>query len=64
LIALELRDGDDVERLLKYAEPLAPVILRVGWSPDVDILAPWQAIEIVFANGERVPARKGTNNIS
>jgi hypothetical protein len=64
LVALELRDGDDVERLRMFADPLAPVTLRVGWRPDVDILAPWQAIEIVFANGERVPARKGTNNIS
>jgi len=64
LVALEVRDGDDVERLRKYAHPLAPVTLRVGWNPEIDILAPWQAIEIVFANGERVPARKGTNNIS
>jgi hypothetical protein len=64
LVTLEVRDGDDVERLRKYAQPLAPVTLRVKWSPDVDILAPWQAIEIVFANGERVPARKGASNIS
>ena len=64
LVTLEVRDGDDVERLRKYAQPLAPVTLRVGWSPDIDILAPWQAIEIVFANGERIQARKGTSNIS
>ena len=64
LVALEVRDGDDVEKLRKYAQPLAPVTLRVEWSPDIDILAPWQAIEIVFASGERIPARKGTSNIS
>ena len=64
LVTLEVRDGDDVEKLRKYAHPLAPVTLRVEWSPDIDILAPWQAIEIVFANGERIPARKGTSNIS
>jgi hypothetical protein len=64
LIALEVRNGDDVERLRKYANPLAPATLRVGWRPDIDILSPWQAIEIVFASGERVPARKGTSNIS
>ena len=64
LVALEVRDGDDVEKLRKYAHPLAPVTLRVEWSPDIDILAPWQAIEIVFASGERIPARKGTSNIS
>jgi hypothetical protein len=63
LVSLEVRNGDDIERLRKYAHPLAPVTLRVGWRPDIDILAPWQAIEIVFANGERVPARKGTSNI-
>jgi len=64
LVALEVRDGDDVEKLRRYAQPLAPVTLRVEWSPDIDILAPWQAIEIVFASGERIPARKGTSNIS
>ena len=64
LVTLEVRDGDDVEKLRKYAQPLAPVTLRVEWSPDIDILAPWQAIEIVFASGERIPARKGTSNIS
>jgi hypothetical protein len=64
LVTLEVRNGDDVEKLRKFAHPLAPVTLRVGWSPEVDILAPWQAIEIVFANGERIPARKGRSNIS
>jgi hypothetical protein len=64
LVTLEVRNGDDVERLRKYAQPLAPVTLRVGWSPEVDILAPWQAIEIIFANGERISARKGRSNIS
>jgi len=64
LVALEVRDGDDVEKLRRYAQPLAPVTLRVEWSPAIDILAPWQAIEIVFASGERIPARKGTSNIS
>lgn len=64
LVTLEVRHGDDVEKLRKYAHPLAPVTLRVGWSPEVDLLAPWQAIEIVFANGERIPARKGRSNIS
>ena len=64
MVALEVRDGDDVEKLRNYAHPLAPVTLRVGWRPDIDILAPWQAIDIVFANGERIPARKGTSNIS
>jgi len=64
LVVLEPRGGDDVEKLRLYAHPLAPATLRVRWSPDIDILAPWQAIEIVFANGERVPARKGTNNIT
>ena len=64
LVTLEVRDGDDVEKLRRYAQPLAPVTLRVEWSPDIDILAPWQAIEIVFASGERIPARKGTSNIS
>jgi hypothetical protein len=64
LVALEPRGGNDVEKLRMYAHPLAPATLRLRWSPDIDILAPWQAIEIVFANGERVPARKGTNNIS
>jgi hypothetical protein len=64
LVALEVRDCDDVEKLRRYAQPLAPVTLRVEWSPDIDILAPWQAIEIVFASGERIPARKGTSNIS
>jgi hypothetical protein len=64
LVTLEVRNGDDVEKLRKYANPLAPVTLRVEWSPNVDILAPWQATEIIFANGESIPARKGTSNIS
>ena len=64
LVTLEVRDGDDVEKLRNYARPLAPVTLRVGWRPDIDILAPWQAIDILFANGERIPARKGKSNIS
>jgi hypothetical protein len=64
LIALDVLDGDDVERLRKYASPLAPATLRVGWRPDIDILSPWQAIEVVFATGERVLARKGTSNMS
>ena len=64
LIALEVRNHSVVEKLRKHAYPLAPVTLRVGWRPDIDILAPWQAIEITFANGEGVPARKGKSNIS
>jgi len=64
LIVLEVRNDDDVEKLRKYASPLAPATLRVAWRPDIDVLSPWQAIEIVFAKDERVPARKGKSNIS
>jgi len=31
--------------------------LRVGQRSDIDIMSPWQAIEIVFAKGERIRAR-------
>ena len=64
LIALDVRDEDDVKLLWKHARPLQPLVLRLAWRPDIDILAPWQAIEVVFTNGDRIAARQGVNNIS
>jgi acyl CoA:acetate/3-ketoacid CoA transferase alpha subunit len=64
LIMLDVADEATRERLQKYARPLQPLVLRAAWKPDVDILAPWQAVEVIFANGERFAAVSLVSNIS
>jgi hypothetical protein len=63
LIKLDLRHGD-IEVLKQYAQPLYPLVLRLAWRPDIDILAPWQAVDIMFPNGQSVAAVTGISNIS
>ena len=64
VIMLDVTNEVARERLGKYARPLQPLVLRVAWRPDVDILAPWQAVEVVFADGERFAAVSQVGNIS
>lgn len=64
LIMLDIGDEGDMARLKNNAQPLHPITLRLWWRPDIDVLAPWQAVEVIFRNGERLAARRGINNIS
>ena len=64
LIMLDVADDAILERLQKRARPLQPLVLRVAWKPDVDILAPWQAVEVIFPDGERFAAVRSVSNIS
>jgi hypothetical protein len=64
LIKLDVHSARVAAMLKEHARPSRRIVLRLTWRPDVDIVAPWQAVEIVFPNGERVAALKDTGNIS
>lgn len=62
LIRLDVSDEASIETL-KELRPTAKVVVRLTWRPEIDILAPWQAREIV-ARGKIVPARIDIANIA
>lgn len=45
--------GDDAERMRRLLRPAAPITMVLTWQPDVDLLMPWQATEVVCGDGER-----------
>jgi hypothetical protein len=61
LIELEMDDNEMPERL-KVLAPSRVATISLRWRPNVDILAPWQAVEIIGPSGERFAALQGNNS--
>jgi hypothetical protein len=61
LIEIEMDDNEMPERL-KVLAPSRVATISLRWRPNVDILAPWQAVEIIGPGGERFAALQGNNS--
>jgi hypothetical protein len=56
-LRIYLRNAGDSALLRTHARPDQWVRMRYEWEPDTNVLAPWQAKELILKNGERLAAR-------
>ena len=56
-VRIYFRNADDTALLRTHARPEQWVRIRYEWEPDIDVLTPWQAKELVFKDGESLAAR-------
>jgi len=56
---------DDVDKKLKrLMRPQAPVSVTFSWRPDLDFLKPWQPLEVICADGERLAIEPGGTEVT
>ena len=56
---------DDVDKKLKrLMPPQARVSVTFSWRPDLDFLKPWQPVEVICADGERLVIELGGTEVT